>query len=130
MSIYRKVLTTTLFAATILCGAGATVLTTSSPAAAQVRPNYGGFTYLGNASAYTFAPRSGQMGNVTFFGGRPVALPSRPGQMGNVTFLGGARPYALPSRSGQYGGVTYFGPRPMNAVPIRTVPTPGVIRIR
>ena len=150
MSILRKVLTSTTFAATILCGSGATILTTSSPAAAQARSSYGSVTYLGNTPAYSYPSRSGQMGNVTFFGARPTTFPSHNGQYGNVTFLGGAqpytfqshsgqygnvtffggRPYTYPSHSGQYGNVTYIGVRPAGTVPIRVVPTPGIVPVR
>ncbi|WP_079537358.1 hypothetical protein [Bradyrhizobium lablabi] len=128
MSILRKVLTSTMFAATILCGSTAAILTTSSPAAAA-NYSYGGVTYLGGVRAYTFQSHSGQYGNVVFFGAPPTTLPSHNGQYGNVTFLGGVRPYTYPSHSGQYGNVTYFGYRPANTVPVRTIPTPHIVRI-
>src|SRR5882724_7952288 len=130
MSILRKVLTSTMFTATILCGSGATMLATSSPAAAQAKYSYGGVTYLGNTPAYSYPSHSGQMGNVTFFGARPTTYPSHNGQMGNVTYLGGAQPYTYPSHSGQYGNVTYIGARPAGTVPIRTVPTAGIVPVR
>jgi hypothetical protein len=125
----RKVLTSTLFAATILCASGAAIVTTSSPAAAQKQNySYGGVKFF--APAYTFQGRSSQSGNVTFFGARPRTLPSHSGQSGNVTFLGGVRPYTMPSHRGQYGNTTYLGVRPANAVPLRTIPTPNIVRIR
>ena len=127
MSILRKVLTSSLFAATILCGSGATILTTSSPAAAANYSSYGGVTYFG--PAYTFQSHSGQMGNVVFFGAPPTTLPSHNGQMGNVTFLGGVKPYTYPSHSSQYGNVTFLGAHPANTVPVRTIPTPNIVRI-
>jgi hypothetical protein len=123
----RNVLTSTMFAATILCGSGATILTTSSPAAAQ-NYSYGGVRFFG--PAYTFRPQNGQVGNVTFFGAPPRTFQGHNGQMGNVTFLGGVRPYTLPSRSGQYGNVTFLGARPTNAVPLRTIPTPNIVPLR
>jgi hypothetical protein len=86
----------------------------------------GGAVVTGNA--YTFASKSGQSGNVTFFGSPPSTYQGHNGQVGNVTFLGGAKPYTLPSRPGQVGGVTVISTQPVRgAVPIRTIPTPGVI---
>lgn len=125
MSILRKALVTT-FVATILSGAA--VLATSSPAAAA-NYSYGGVRYFGSGPVYTFQSHNGQMGNVTFFGGRPTTLPSHNGQYGNVTFLGGAKPYTYPSHSGQYGNVTYLGAHPANTVPVHTVPTPHIVQI-
>ena len=121
MSILRKILTS----ATILFGAGATLLAVSSSASdsssSVSTPFYG--------PAYTFKSHSGQYGNVVFFGARPTTLPSHNGQYGNVTFLGGVKPYTYPSHSGQYGNVTYLGPRPVGTVPVRTIPTPNIVRI-
>ncbi|HEY6259523.1 MAG TPA: hypothetical protein VIY51_27415 [Xanthobacteraceae bacterium] len=132
----RKVLTCTMFAATLLATASA----------AQARYSYGGVTFLGPhysppshngqvgnvtffAPAYTFQGHNGQMGNVTFFGAPPTTLPSHNGQMGNVTFLGGVQPYTYPGHNGQVGNVTYFGYRPAGTVPVNTVPTPGIVPI-
>ena len=129
MSIYRKVLTTSLFAATILCGSGATILATTSSAAAQAY-SYGSVRYAPGVQAYTFTRQGSQNGNVTFFGARPTTLPSHNGQMGSVTYLGGVQSYSYPGRSGQVGNVTSFGYQPAGTVPVRQVPTPNVIRIR
>ena len=122
----RNVLTSTMFAAVILTGSGATILATSAPAAAQ-KYSYGSVQFF--APAYTFRPQNGQMGNVTFFGAPPRTLPSHNGQMGNVTFLGGVTPYTYPSHSGQYGNMTFLGAR-ANTVPVRTVPTPNIVPLR
>lgn len=130
MSITRKVLTAGLFAATILCGSGATILATSSSADAAPAYSYGGVRYAPGVQAYTFRPQGSSNGNVTFFGARPTTLPSHSGQMGNVTYLGGVQSYTYRGHSGQVGNVTYFGYRPAGTVPVHQVPTPNVIRIR
>lgn len=113
----RKVLTGAAFVAGLL-------VTASSAHAAY---SYGGVKFFG--PTYTFQGHNGQSGNVVFFGAPPQTLPSHNGQYGNVTFLGGVRPYTYPGHSGQYGNVTYFGYRPAGTVPVRTVPTPGIVRI-
>jgi len=127
MPILRKVLTSTMFAATILCGSGAGILVASSPAAAA-NYSYGGVTYFG--PAYTYKGHNGQMGNVVFFGAPPTTLPSHNGQMGNVTFLDGVKPYTYPSHSGQYGNETFLGYRPAGTVPVRTIPVPNIVPVR
>jgi hypothetical protein len=126
----RSALTSTTFAAAILCGSGVTILATSSPAAAQPKPNYSYGSVKFFAPAYTFQGKSGQSGNVVFFRAPPTTFPSHNGQSGNVTFLGGVKPYTMPSHSGQYGNTTYLGNRPAFAVPVRTIPTPNIVPIR
>jgi hypothetical protein len=126
----RKLLSSTMFAAAILCASGAAILTASSPAAAQPKQNYsyGGVKFF--APAYTFKGTNGQSGNVVFFRAPPRTMPGHNGQVGNVTYLGGVRPYTMPSHSGQYGNTTYLGNRPAFAVPVRTIPTPNIVPIR
>ncbi len=121
----RKVLSSTILAATILAS-GAALLSTSPAAAGNY--SYGGVKFFG--PAYTFQSHNGQMGNVTFFGAPPRTLPSHNGQMGNVTFLGGVQPYTYRGHSGQIGNVTYFGYQPARTVPVRTIPTPHIVSVR
>jgi len=120
MSILRKVLISSAFAATILCGSAA------SPAAAA-NYSYGGVKFFG--PAYTFQSHSGQSGNVVFFGAPPSTMPGHNGQVGNVTYLGGVHPYTYPGHTGQVGNVTYLGANVPHTVPVHTIPTPHIIRI-
>ena len=63
----RKILTGTLFAATILCGSSATLLSTSSPAAAQAFSHApGAFSHA--PGAYSYAPGA----TVTHMGTQPT----------------------------------------------------------
>ena len=117
MSILRKVLTSSMLAATILGGS----LAIASSASAQ--SSYGGVKFFG--PTYTFKGQSGQSGNVVFFG-----APPRTFQSGNVTFLGGARPYSYPGHSGQVGNVTHLGARPAGTVPTPIIRTPNIVRIK
>lgn len=104
------------------------VMAGTATAQAQGAASYGGARIIG--PAYTFQGKSGQAGNVTFFGAPPRTLPTQNGQVGNVTFLNGARPFTPPARNGQVGTVTIITPRATGAVPVRTIPTPGIVRIR
>ena len=122
MSILRKVLTSSMLAATILGGS----LAISSSASAQ--SSYGGVKFFG--PTYTFKGQSGQSGNVVFFGAPPRTFQGHSGQSGNVTFLGGARPYSYPGHSGQVGNVTYLGVRPAGTVQTPTIRTPNIVRIK
>ena len=116
MSMLHKVLISSTFAATVLCGSAA------SPAAAA-NYSHGGVKFF----CRTYKSHSGQSGNVVL-GGPPLTLPSHNGQYGKVTYLGGVHPYTYPGHSGQVGSLTYLGANMPHTVPVHTIPT-HIIRI-